>query len=390
MAAACAAALGAAPAWAGWDLSGGAGVQETWAENTTFVARPGNGDAVTSLRLTGAARYAGTRSRLDAAYTPSALFHRDRTELNAVAHAGRLNLAWDLSARTTLTVSDQFSYTPEQGVSAASFQSPVVFNRYTDRRMNAAGVGWSIRTGPRSTLQSDLRHQLQSYSDRSRVDFQGSSAGISFDRAIGARAGFQCGAARSQNRFHVPRCQDLDGDGGCEGYDQEPRSASVTSGFTGARRDLGRRGSATARLGYSVMLPGDPAVPTRRGLQAQASLAFRGTRADLSAGYNRDLSTGSGVVAVGRSEAYFARARVQLTQALAGDLTLNHSTTRGLGGSRHSEVDALSGLAELSCRLGRSLSATAAFSRHVQNSPRPQVPDLAANRWTVGLTAVFH
>jgi len=375
-----------------WDLGGQIALRESWTENTTFTAAPGNGDAISSLRLEGRALRAGRRVRFEASYEPNGQFYRDRRELNRVAHVGRTILAWEASPRSTLSFSESYSYTPDQGVSSTSFQAPLLFTRLGDRRSQIAVTSWRLQLNGTTDFIGEFRHQIQSYSEPSLADSAALSPSARIMRSVGPRAGIDAGAAYGWNRFESPVCEQVSGvTGRCLEFREEPHRSEIANLFTGGNRALGQRVTATARVGYNFVIPGNAGGGTRRGVQAQAGIQWTGPRVSAQGGYNRDVYTGSGALAVSTAQSVFLSAGAMLTRRFTVNAILNRSTSRSLGAARHQEVDSFNGQAGLQIRLRGGVSASAGYARYAQSSERPEVPDhLGFNRYWVALGAAFN
>lgn len=379
-------------AGAQWDLSGDSSIRETWAENTTFTSNPGNGDAISSIRLAGRAVRTGRRFHLDATYSPDAQFYRDRPAFNRVSQMGRLMASWDVSERTVLSFSGETLYTPNQGVSPESVQSSLVFTKFTDRRHESTLLALRHSLSARSDLVFDLGHHFQTYSDPLLVDSVGISAAVHLNRKIGTRTSFDAGVANSWNRF--VHSTDINPDPIIATLEVVRNESQVATVFASVNRKVGDRMTASGRLGESLVTPGDPSLPRRRGLQAQASLTWSGPRLTTGSGFTRDISTGSGVLSVSETQTFFASIGYKFTQGVSGNLLMNRSiSSRSISERTRSggepSARAFNGTAQIRCKIARRLDGYAGFTRFIQNVQNLDAPDLAHNSYTIGLSASF-
>lgn len=411
--AACIAALTTGGALATWEFNGSAGLIQSWSENTTFSAVSGNGDAITSLRLTGEVVETGPQSDFRLSYTPSAQFYRDQTSLNYVGHAGRASYLYRFSDRNSVTLTDQFVYTPDQELDPQAYQSHLLYTSYGGRRTNLGAATWRHTLTPSSTFYADLRFQYRSFVDPSLIDNAGLSSSLRWERNLSPRTIFDMGFSSSWNRFTRPRCTEFNNsDPNKPGYDPNqpsmcieytqdyPRS-QVRTLFAGTRYEFTPRFNGSLRLGRNYIYPEIVIVSqvtntsfvqhgdVRRGLHASANLNYSGRRFNAQGGYQRDLSSMSGTYALADAETVYANLSVAFSADLTGIATLNFSRSASLNSQVDSDVSAFWEQGEIRWRLHPSFSANALFNRNIQSSGRAGAPDLAFNRYAVGIVASF-
>jgi len=364
-----------------WDVSGTVSAREMWAENTTFTAKAGNGDAITAIKLFGRLVRTGRIFRLDASYSPDAQFHRDLTVLNRVSHEADVRAGWDLSARSTLSFTERLLYTPDQGLNQGSTQTPNVFTRFTDRRNHSAGLAFKHSLSPRGEIVLSARQYFQTFSDPILVDSAGYGLGVSYKRQVAPRTSVDVGAGNAWNRFgHTDEITGL----------RVGSQNQVTSPFASVYTRFGNHVTLSSRAGYNVSTPADSSLPRRRGALLQSSLQWSGTKLRTDTGYSRDFSTGSGPTELSQSQTFYGSSTYEFTKSLQGSINLNRTISENLArGGADRIVRNFNGQATLTLRTGRSMSLFCGFSRYLQSSQQPQAPDLAFNRYTVGLQAGF-
>src|SRR5262245_18462336 len=201
----CIAAISTTGALATWDFTSSAGLTEAWSENTTFTAASGNGDAITSLRLTGEIDQMGPQSSFHLAYTPNAQFYRDQPSLNYVGHLARASWLYRFSDRNSVSLTDQFLYTPDQKLDSQSYQSHLLYTSYGGRRTNLGGVTWRHTLSLSGSMYAAFRTQYRSFVDPSLIDSAGISTGPRWEKAVSQRTMVESGLLSAWNRFTRPR-----------------------------------------------------------------------------------------------------------------------------------------------------------------------------------------
>ena len=381
---ACALVLsGVGSASAQWDLATDVAVRETWAENTTFTSNPGNGDAVSTVRLGERLLRTGDRFHLNAQYSPAGLFYRDTAEFNRLEQTGRLNASYDLTQRDAITFAGTYFYTTSQGVAAETVSSPLVLTQFSDRRQQFASLGYRRTLTERLSYGVDVRNNFQTFSDFHFVDYAAYGVSAHVNRKMGPAWSLDGGAGETRNRFTTPA---------------DPNNAlsrttygdaSVASLFSGVNRRIGDRMTVTGRLGYNLVTPGDGTQPNRRALFAQGTLTWSGPRLNSSAGFTRDINTGTGVIDLSETETLYGSGTFSFTPDFSATVLVNRSYSRRVGDGSSEATRAFNGTASLRRRLTRKLEASAGFSRYIQNSQNLALPDLAHNAYFVGLSASF-
>jgi len=378
-----------APVRAEWDMSSTAALTHTWSENSTYRSFGDNGDAISNLRLTGNLRNVQRRSTFEASYTPLAIFYRDHSNLNRLSHLATLREKFDISARSSLTASDSYFYSPEQGATPTAYNTPIVLTRYSDRRSNNANVAYNLQATRKSRYTFELRHQILSYGNPGLADSTGLTLTLRYDRDLTARAGLDCGISGGRTRFDREDVVGTDPNGNDI---REPVSTEVdlVNVYVGGRLQVGRTVTLSARLGNNSVLPSDPNRPTTSGLQAEASAQWNLRRAQAQLGYHRGINTGSGTFDASETESVYGSLRWELARKLTTDIFGNRSDSRNASqglGSR--DVRTFSGGVRLDYRMTDSLSGLLAYTRNVQDSSVPSAPNLRFSAASIGLLARF-
>lgn len=374
-AAACGALLAAAPAQAAWDMSSTAALNHTWTENSTYRTLGDNSDAISNLRLTGRIEAVSARSRFEASYSPLAIFYRDRSGLNRVSHLLTIRENLDLSARSSLSLSDSYYYSPEQGASPSAYNSPIVLTRYSDRTSNSANVAYNFQRSRVSRYVFDFRHQVLSYGNVGLADSTGYTFGARYDRDLSSKAGFECGINAGRTSFDRV---------------QGSTEVDIVNAFIGGRIDAGRVVTLSGRIGENSVLPADPNRPTTTGLQAETSVQWSLRKAQAQIGYHQGINTGSGTFDASETKSLYGSLRWQLVRKLAADIYGNRSDSSNASsrtGSRN--VRTFSGGARLDWAMTDAVSWLLGWTRNVQNSSVPNAPDLRFGTVSVGLLARF-
>lgn len=400
-AAALGVALAAVPAeGSAWDFGGGVGLQQMWDENVMVTSTGQTGDAISSLRLTGMARYSGRRTSFDGQYDPVALFYRDRTYLNVLSHFASARLRWDASARSVLSLSDRFTFTPEQGVSSTSPSVPAFLTRVSDRRTNDAFLDYMYRLSGRSSFGVSVRHYLRSFSNPHLGDNTAVVPGIRYEYQFPTGTAVDASASHGWHRFGVQLrsllldCSAVRPEEPClpdpiRGSVTAPTQAATQSVSAGLRQRLGSRAFGTLRLGWTAVDREDPRLRDVRAQLIQCALQWRGARTDLWFGYNRDVNTESGIASVIHTDVLYLSAVMRFGQDLTGRILANQTYSRGFGSFKYRGVDSFNGQAMLDYRFNRTWSVNGSYSRQIQDATRSGVPNLTFDRYAVGFAAAF-
>lgn len=391
---------GESQAASAWDLSSTVGLQEVWAENTTYSTTADSSDAISSLRLNARALYTGQTTRFEGFVQPVADWYRDRSHLNRVQFQAGASMAWDLTGRDNLTFREEFAYVPEFGVSTTSYSSPLVISSLSDRSSNVTSAAWRHEFSRKTDITVDARYQIYAFSNPAMIDTAGVWLSARASRDFGRSAELEFGVARGKNRFDTTRTRLQLGCAGERPVEPCPPDpdlvAKQTNGdaltstlFAGWRGIWGTRWNATVRAGSNLVDPGVPGAPERRSAFGQASLTFRGRFVEANAGYNRDISFGTGIYAASPSQTFYGGTRIFLGRDVTLNLAVNSNHSGGLYTSRSRGIDTHSGVAQVVWRFQRYLSAYALFSRQIQDSIRARAPDVGFNRYSIGLSVEF-
>jgi len=322
------------------------------------------------LRLTGTADRTGNLWSFNGSYSPLGTFYRDRTGLNRLSHVGQLRSNWRLSPRTRFTLSDAFAYTPEQGASATNVTGPVVLTQFTDRRGNRAGAQLGHQLGVSSALRTEVEHAFQSFSDPNLVDFTGVGLNVRWTRELSTRSGLDLSARAATNQFKqrefVEENRPIDPNAPTLVLRTLRRENQTYNLSAGGRLGMGTRLSARGLFGYDVVVPDDASLSPSSGTHAETAIQWTGRSVNAEAGYNQQLSTGSGSFAVSRTETWFTGTRVTFNRILGGSLYANQSTSRGAESQQDDETLARSGTGSLDVAFRAGFAGSLSYSRNAQ------------------------
>ncbi len=363
------------PVSAQWDLSGSAGLRTTWADNVDYTSscpagtqptacQSPDGDVANDLRLSGNAVHQGDRWSLNGSYSPAGTMYRDRTDLNHLSHMARLRSEWSRSQRTRVYVTEAFTYTPEQGASSDNLRTAAVLTRFSDRRSNRANAGLDHQLSVASRLTAEVDHGSQSFSDPELVDFAGMGLNLRWNHELSTRSGLELSARAMQNRFRraEPRSPSTDPNDLVTVH-QGSETYNVSAG---GRIGMGTRLSARGLVGFDLLVPDERGRSPNSGSRVETALQWTGRAVNMETGYNRQISTGSGIFSDSWTQTLFSGTRVTFSRLLSGSLYANQSTSRGTGGQRSVETLAREGVANLDLDLSRAFIVSLFFSHNVQ------------------------
>ncbi len=386
---ACVGALGAGQAAAQWDLSSSVGVQASYSENASFRSGGGRDDAIAYLRLMGNALRTGQRSRFSVSYAPNAVWFKELTDLNRVAHLANGRAEWSLTPRSTLSVGNTYYYTPEQGATANTFTSPVVLTSYSDRRFSTSSVTFRHQFSDISDLTAELHYRIQTFSNPSLVDSRGPTAMLRFHREMNPRVGFDLIGTYARGRFDS-RVQDPRLPADPNEVLRLFRTTDVASAGGGLRVVITPNVNASLTLGSNLVMPVEPDTPNTRAARVSASLDWTGRVLRARGGYNQGLSTGSGTFGVSRTRSAYAGLAATLQRRLMANLLVNQTHTSATRESGRREVDTWTRGGFLTYNFTQTLSGNLGMTRQAQDSSQTGAPDLSFNTYSVALLAVFN
>jgi hypothetical protein len=387
--AACVGALAAGQAAAQWDLSSSVGVQASYSENANFRSGGGANDGIAYLRLMGSALRTGQRSRFSVSYAPNAVWFKELSHLNRVAHLANGQVEWSLTARSTLSAGSTYYYTPEQGATANTFTSPVVLTSYSDRKFGTSTMTYRYQFSDISDLTAELRYRMQTFSNPSLVDSRGPTAMLRFHRELNPRVALDVAGTYSRGRFdtHVqdPR------------FPADPnrdlrlfRTTDVASAGGGVRLMLTPNVNANLILGSNLMMPVEPATPKTRAARVSASIDWSGRFLQARGGYNQGLSTGSGTFGVSRTRSAYAGLAATLHRRLGANLLVNRTESSATRESSRRQVDTWTRGGFLTFNFTQTLSGNLGMTRQAQDSNQSGAPNLSFNQYSLAFMAVFN
>lgn len=387
--AACVGALAGGHAAAQWDLTGSVGVQASYSENANFRSGGGRNDGIANLRLMGSALRTGQRTRFSVSYAPNAVWFKELTELNRVAHLANGRVEWSLTPRSSLSVGNTYYYTPEQGATANTFTSPVVLTSYSDRRFSTSTMTYRYQFSDISDLTAELRYRMQTFGNPSLVDSRGPTAMLRFHRELNRRIGLDATGTYSRGRFDS-RVQDPRFPADPNAAIRQFRTTDVASVGAGLRLIVTPNVNASLALGSNVVMPVEPAAPNTRAARVSSSIDWSGRFLRARGGYNQGLSTGSGTFGVSRTRSAYAGLAATLHRRLMANLIVNQTHTSATRESGRRQVDTWTRGGFLTFNFTQTLSGNLGMTRQAQDSSRSRAPDLNFNTYSVALLAVFN
>lgn len=391
---ACVGVLAVGQAEAQWDLSSSVGLQTSFTQNANYVAAGQSDDTIAYLRLMGSALRTGARTRLNVSYAPNAAWFKELSDLNRVAHLATGRLEWNLGARSTLSFSENYYYTPEQGATANTFTSPVVLTSYSDRRFNTGAVNYRYRFSDLSDIQAELRYRIQTYSNPSLVDSRGPAASLRYHREVSRRVGLDLQGAYSRGRFDSQASPSGAVNPVDPNLPADPvrlfRTTDVANVGGGVRMAITQNTSASVIVGRSIVIPVEPSTPRRRAMRASASMDWTGRFIRARGGYNQGLSTGSGTFGISRTWSAHAGMAATLHARLVANLFANRTRSKAVQQSGARGVDTWTRGGFLAFSFTPTLSANAGMTRQTQESNRSNAPALGFNTYSVALQANFN
>ena len=350
-------------------------------------ARHRSGEVTGTLRLTGGVTAAWERSGFDLAYSPTGLFYQDRSYLDQVSHDLTSSWRHSYTPRTSLNLSEQLNYTPEQDLDPNAAQLTSLLTRRTSRLTSGFQGNLGVQHSATSGLTYTYRNAVRSFSSPEFIDTVDHHAGVHWKRRVGRHSSINSGYEYGIFEFgSVPSDPNSANAGRNLGSDHH--QANVGYGFESAR---GLHLNVSA--GYNVLLPDDPDLHRSSGLYADTSVGWSGPRLVASGGYNRGISDGGGAYTNSQNENLYSNLRWTVSRKVSADLTAARSVNERLNSSSPSVTSSdvirtFNGRATVTYSVAKNLGMNASFTHYRQALPNAttSVPEVRSNRYSIGLT----